>query len=222
MQTKLSTTTLLKANRVARLGLTSIFGAALVFLNVHCTSFHGVGDYRPDARSGSSTDSNPEVVSNGTAPSVSWNGERRDVAAASPNFEWPVEDARMSRGFMYGHKAHWGLDLANRKGTPIHSADDGVVIYTGTGFRGYGKLVVVEHNSEWATLYGHLSKINVREGQKVARGEVLGGMGTTGHSSGNHLHFEIRHHRQPVNPLAYLPDSHSVAMSRRDNPSRPN
>lgn len=112
----------------------------------------------------------------------------------------------MSRGFLYGSRAHWGLDLANHRGTPILSAEEGTVIYTGTGFRGYGKLVVIEHNDEWATLYAHLDKITVKEGQVVRKGQRLGGMGRTGRSSGVHLHFEIRYRRQPVNPLAYLPD----------------
>jgi murein DD-endopeptidase MepM/ murein hydrolase activator NlpD len=144
-------------------------------------------------------------------PKLSWSGERLETSEEpkpqAPKFDWPVDEARMTRGFLNAGRGHWGLDLANRKGTPILAAADGVVIYTGKGFRGYGKLVVIEHNDEWATLYAHLDRIHVREGQKITRGDKLGAMGRTGRASGVHLHFEIRHHRQPVNPLALLPET---------------
>ena len=186
-------------------------GAVFILLNANCTTFRGLGEFQPrqdsvdSARSGVNSDS----------PNIMLNGERRSSGSTEPpSFEWPVYDARMSRGFIYGTKAHWGLDLANRRGTPILASEDGVVIYTGSGFRGYGKLVVVEHGAEWATLYAHLDKITVKEGQRIGKGEILGKMGRTGRSSGVHLHFEVRYRRQPVNPLAYLPDLHSLADSR--------
>ncbi len=121
-------------------------------------------------------------------------------------FDWPVDDARLTQQFDTSKKRpHWGVDLASSKGTSILASEKGYVIYTGKGFRGYGNLIVVEHSPEWATLYSHLQKILVKEGQFVQQGEKIGTMGRTGRASGVHLHFEIRHNRQPVNPQAYLP-----------------
>jgi murein DD-endopeptidase MepM/ murein hydrolase activator NlpD len=145
-------------------------------------------------------------------PKLIWSGERTESFEESPHqtiqFDWPVDEARMTRGFLTtGRRGHWGLDLANKRGTPILAAADGVVVYVGKGFRGYGKLVVIEHSDEWASLYAHLDKIHVKEGQTIARGEMLGSMGRTGRATGVHLHFEIRHHRQPINPLALLPET---------------
>ena len=151
------------------------------------------------------------------AGGVSWRAARRtDSAFSEVNFDWPVDRARLTQGFQVGKKVHWGVDLAGPKGTPILAAERGVVVYTGSGFRGYGKLVVVEHGTEWATLYSHLSKISVKEGQTVQQGQVLGGMGRTGRASGVHLHFEIRKNRQPVNPLALLPQDVSALATIRN------
>ncbi len=149
------------------------------------------------------------------AGGVSWRAARRtDVATSEVNFDWPVDRARLTQGFQVGKKVHWGVDLAGAKGSPILAAERGIVVYTGSGFRGYGKLIVVEHGTEWATLYSHLSKISVKEGQTVQQGQVIGGMGRTGRASGVHLHFEIRQNRQPVNPLALLPQDAGSLASR--------
>lgn len=150
------------------------------------------------------------------AGGVSWRAARRtDPVYSEVNFDWPVDRARLTQGFQVGKKVHFGVDLAGSKGTPILAAERGIVVYTGSGFRGYGKLVVIEHGTEWATLYSHLSKISVKEGQTVQQGQVIGGMGRTGRASGVHLHFEIRKNRQPVNPLALLPqDVTSLAATR--------
>lgn len=155
----------------------------------------------------------PEVASEDTdvgektAPPFATRG-RRDLESPTGDlrFDWPVDRARLSRGFIPNGRGHWGLDLANTRGTPILAAEDGVVVYTGRGFKGYGNLVVIEHNEEWATLYSHLHKITAKEGQVVKRGQKIGTMGRTGRATGVHLHFEIRQNRIPINPLALLPD----------------
>lgn len=137
-------------------------------------------------------------------------------------FQWPVDQARMSRGFNPKlRKPHWGIDLAAPKGTPILAAHDGVVIYTGREFRGFGKMVMIEGGKGWATLYAHFSKITAREGQRVRRGDVIGEMGRTGHATGNHLHFELRSEQGPVDPLDYLPNGSAVAKLTSKQ-SRPN
>lgn len=173
--------------------------AVLVFAT-SCTTFRGPGPFSPG-------DDEGEEEAAVQGPTLSLRGERRVIRSNdSVQFDWPVDEARMTRGYLLGKKSHWGLDLANKKGTSILAAERGVVIYTGKGFRGYGNLIVIEHNEEWATLYSHLDKITIEEGATVERGQPIGTMGRTGRASGVHLHFEIRQNRQPVNPLLYLPE----------------
>ena len=131
-------------------------------------------------------------------------------------FDWPVYEARMTRG--YFHKAkkrrgrpHWGIDLASHKGTPILAAHDGLVIYVGREFRGFGRLIMVEGRNGFATLYAHLSRSRVRVGERVKQGQKIGDMGNTGRSTGVHLHFEIRRRSGPIDPLQYLPGGAKVA-----------
>lgn len=126
-----------------------------------------------------------------------------------PFFDWPVVEARMSRGFLpkvtrKRKRPHKGIDLAAQRGTAVMASHDGIVIYTGKEFKGYGKMLMIEKDG-WATLYGHLDKIIVYEGQKVKQGDVVGALGNTGRSSGPHLHFEIRKADGPIDPLPYLP-----------------
>jgi murein DD-endopeptidase MepM/ murein hydrolase activator NlpD len=137
---------------------------------------------------------------------------RSSMQSHSGLFQWPVDSARLSRGFRAsGRKPHWGIDLAAPKGTPILAAHDGIVIYTGREFRGFGKMVMIEGGKGWATLYAHFSKITAREGQRVLAGDKIGEMGRTGHATGNHLHFEVRKENGPVDPLDYLPNGATVA-----------
>lgn len=121
-------------------------------------------------------------------------------------FDWPVDRARLSRGFKTStRRPHLGIDLAGPRKTPLFSSHGGVVIYTGRDFRGFGKMILIESGTGWATLYAHLDEILVSEGQKVRLGETIGLMGNTGRSTGPHLHFEIRKDKGPVDPLLYLP-----------------
>lgn len=149
-----------------------------------------------------------------------------------PLFDWPVWEARMSRGFMprvkrKGRRAsrpHKGIDLAAQRGVPVMASTDGVVIYTGKDFNGFGKMIMIEtvgENTGYATLYAHLDKIVVYDGQKVTQGEVIGALGNTGRSSGPHLHFEIRKSDGiPVDPLPYLPAGKDLTNDV-DDPSAP-
>src|SRR2546430_11762619 len=99
---------------------------------------------------------------------------------------------------------HTGLDLAS-KNTRIGAAADGVVAVTGYGMTGYGNYVIIVHGGGLVTLYGHLSSIGVTVGQKVTQGQQIGVEGTTGNSTGVHLHFEVRLNSTPVDPSPYLP-----------------
>lgn len=120
----------------------------------------------------------------------------------SGQFSWPVAGTFTSGfGFRWG-RMHEGIDIAAPTGRPIGSAAAGTVIVAGWS-GGYGNLVVVSHGSI-ATAYGHMSQISVSNGQQVSRGTVLGAVGSTGHSTGPHLHFEVRVNGSPQNPLNYL------------------
>jgi murein DD-endopeptidase MepM/ murein hydrolase activator NlpD len=100
---------------------------------------------------------------------------------------------------------HHGIDLYIRLGDPIYAADRGVVVFAGWSDWGYGNLVVVDHGNGWQTVYGHFNSVSVFCGAIVNRGDILGAGGTTGHSTGPHLHFEMIYNGVRVNPHDYLP-----------------
>ena len=104
---------------------------------------------------------------------------------------------------------HAGVDLAAPRGTPIFATADGVVTEAGRE-SGYGNVVRVQHELGFETVYAHLSSISVRPGQLLSRGEKIGGMGSTGRSTGSHLHYEVRVNGKPVNPMIYLEASKDV------------
>lgn len=99
--------------------------------------------------------------------------------------------------------AHMGMDIAAPNGTPIKAAADGTVKFAGT-MGGYGNLVIISHGNDVETYYGHCSKIYVTKGQEVTAGDEIAAVGSTGYSTGNHLHFEIRKDGSQVNPQKYL------------------
>ncbi len=100
-------------------------------------------------------------------------------------------------------KMHEGYDIANKIGTPIHAAADGIVVFAGIE-SGYGNMITVDHGYGISTNYAHLSAILVHEGDRVSRGQKIGLMGSTGRSIGSHLHYEVRINRIPVDPSNYI------------------
>ncbi|MFT3972971.1 MAG: DUF5930 domain-containing protein [Amaricoccus sp.] len=102
-----------------------------------------------------------------------------------------------------GRRMHAGVDMAGPRGTPVYSTADGVVI-AAERESGYGNVVKIRHDFGLETVYGHLSRIRVAIGQQVSRGVQIGDMGSTGRSTGSHLHYEVRVNDQPVNPMSYL------------------
>ena len=98
---------------------------------------------------------------------------------------------------------HAGTDFGAEQGSPILAAETGVVLFAGW-YGGYGNAVILEHGDGLTTLYGHASRLNVREGQTVKKGDVIAAVGTTGLSTGPHLHFEVRRNGKPVDPMAFL------------------
>jgi len=99
---------------------------------------------------------------------------------------------------------HYGIDIANRAGTPVTATMSGVVADIGDRPMGFGKYVIIRHNYGFQSLYAHLDRITVWEGQRVQQGTKIGEMGNTGRSTGPHLHFSIYKNNSPVNPLNYL------------------
>jgi murein DD-endopeptidase MepM/ murein hydrolase activator NlpD len=118
----------------------------------------------------------------------------------SGHFTWPLH-GWLTQGYRYDHRA---IDLAAPVGTLVAAADRGVVLRAGWNNQGYGNFVVVDHNIDYVTLYAHLSEIFVKEGEVVAQGHLLGQVGSTGNSTGPHLHFEIRDFGRLTNPLELL------------------
>lgn len=140
----------------------------------------------------------------------------KEVHTSGFYYDWPVDRARFTRGFIPKRpRPHLGVDLAGPKGTPILSAQKGIVIYAGRDFRGFGKMILIEASNGWASLYAHLDKIKVKEGDSVDQGDLIGTMGNTGRTTGTHLHFEIRKNKLPVDPLLYLPQGHKVAKLKK-------
>lgn len=112
---------------------------------------------------------------------------------------YPLSGYTVIRGFSSYHS---GIDLAKSSGSPVMAAGSGTVIFAGWSDWGYGNAIVIAHTPDLWTLYGHLSRINVTCGQFVARASVIGAVGSTGNSTGPHLHFETRIGGDPVNPMS--------------------
>ncbi|RKF17280.1 M23 family peptidase [Roseovarius spongiae] len=133
------------------------------------------------------------------------------IAAQKAPFAMPVKSAfRHTSGFgkRWG-RMHSGTDLAAPQGTPIYATADGVVTYAGWQ-SGYGRLVKVQHAFGIETRYAHQSKIRVKKGQRVSRGDRIGDMGSTGRSTGTHLHYEIRVDGKAINPMIYIKAARDV------------
>ena len=120
-------------------------------------------------------------------------------------FVWPANKHYLS-GFDYSPSTnHWGIDIAGNEGEGVYATDAGVVVYAGWNNYGYGNMIMIDHGNNFQSLYAHMSAFNVGCGQSVGQGEVIGAIGTTGRSSGPHLHFEIRAISSFVNPWDVLP-----------------
>ena len=131
------------------------------------------------------------------------------VIRGTGRFVFPA-NGRISSGFgnrrhpILGYsRFHAGIDFAASQGTPIYAADSGRVIFSGW-YGGYGQTVIVDHGGGLSTLYAHASRLLVSEGQAVQQGQTIAAVGSTGLSTGPHLHFEVRQNGNPVNPAGYL------------------
>jgi murein DD-endopeptidase MepM/ murein hydrolase activator NlpD len=126
-------------------------------------------------------------------------------AVGMGSFVWPTTNHWLS-GFNYSPDTnHPAIDIAGQLGNPVFAADNGVIVYAGWNNWGYGNVVVIDHGNGWQTLYAHLSYYGVGCGLSVNQGDVIGSIGSTGNSSGPHLHFEMMYQGSKVNPFDFLP-----------------
>ncbi|MBT6842534.1 MAG: peptidoglycan DD-metalloendopeptidase family protein [Candidatus Melainabacteria bacterium] len=139
-------------------------------------------------------------------------GSKLDNPDATGSFTYPVK-ARITSPYgprrhpIFGIRSmHSGIDLAAPRGTSIKASEGGLVIYAGW-YGGYGRVVIVDHSKGYTTLYAHLDKIDVKVGERIKQGKVVGREGATGYATGPHLHFEVRSKGKPQNPTLYLQDA---------------
>lgn len=138
---------------------------------------------------------------------------KQDMLASIPSIQ-PVANEDLTRtagGFGWRihpihkiNKFHAGMDFTAKVGTPIHATGDGKVIFAEYATNGYGMHVIIDHGYDYQTLYAHMSKIDVKKGQQVKRGDELGLIGNTGLSSGPHLHYEVHKGGEPVDPVNFF------------------
>ena len=147
------------------------------------------------------------------------NGIITNLNSLNGKMMWPV-DGKISSPFgkWRGKHKHEGIDIPMPLGTPIRAARNGVVARTGNnstmGFRGYGNFVMLDHGGNVKTFYAHCSKVAVAEGQRVMQGQIIGYVGSTGRSTANHLHFEVRINDAKVNPVPYLGGNAQLASRK--------
>jgi murein DD-endopeptidase MepM/ murein hydrolase activator NlpD len=137
---------------------------------------------------------------------------KEKLLAAIPAIQ-PVKNedlTRMASGygwrsdpFTKARKRHWGMDFSSPVGTPVYASGDGVVERADQDAAGYGKHITINHGFGYVSLYAHLSKYNVRKGQKIRRGDLIGFVGNTGRSQGPHLHYEISKNGTKINPINF-------------------
>lgn len=121
----------------------------------------------------------------------------QETKSAGAGFTWPTTTKHLSQYFKGGHT---GVDIDNRSRPSVFASQDGTVEFTGW-LGGYGNLIIVNHGAGLTTYYAHLDKFYVSAGQKVGKGAAIGKMGSTGRSTGPHLHFEVRRFGKPINPM---------------------
>lgn len=133
------------------------------------------------------------------------------VGRITSSFGYRFSPVRVRNG-RHAQQFHEGVDIANSPDTPIVATADGVVRYSGWS-SGYGMMVLVDHGLSFSTAYGHTSKVTVKVGDRVERGQLIAYMGTTGRSTGHHLHYEVWRHGKPTNPMKYLRGSPGIPVA---------
>lgn len=130
-------------------------------------------------------------------------GSVYEGAVGTGSFVWPTTDHTIS-GNQYNPDVHPAIDIGGQIGNPVYAADTGVVVYAGWSDFGYGYLLVIDHGNGWQSAYAHLNSVGASCGQSVIRGGLVATLGSTGNSTGPHLHFELVFNGVKVNPLEYV------------------
>lgn len=143
------------------------------------------------------------AVAGQDTPSTSERSQRSFVPADEIAWQWP-SDGELQGAFGDSGSITAGIDIGGQKGQPVRAAGSGIVVYAGSGVRGYGKLILLKHNDEYLSAYAHNDSLNVTENDVVEAGEVIAAMGDTDADSVK-LHFEVRRNGQPQDPLEFLP-----------------
>lgn len=143
-----------------------------------------------------STGSKTAAAAKSAAP-----GSRR--AASGVPWEWPL-DGRLVQGYLQGDRTHQGIRIGGRAGEQVRAAADGKVVYSGSGLKGYGNLIIVKHNKKYLSAYGFNRRLYVKEGDNVSRGQAIAEVGQ-GPEGAYLLHFEVRRDGTAVDPILYLP-----------------
>ncbi len=139
----------------------------------------------------------------------SYNYSDSKLILRNSNFIWPVPSSRKISskfGKRWGKK-HEGIDIPAKRGTHILAIGDGITVYSGAGLGGYGNITVISHPNGLFSVYAHAQKNFTRKGQRVHRGQVIAKVGSTGRSTGPHLHFEIRLDSRAINPQVLISSS---------------
>lgn len=130
------------------------------------------------------------------------------LPAYKGGYRWPLGAGIVSSEFgRRWHRPHEGIDIAADEGEPVYASAAGEVLYADSRMRGYGNVVILRHDSQMTTLYAHNEALKVHLGDKVEQGQVIALLGSTGHSTGPHIHFEMRRSHVPLNPRGVLPRS---------------
>lgn len=151
------------------------------------------------ASSGTATAQRPAVRPTQSAPQAP-----ATPPVSSPfRWQWPTAGQIVGR-YVANDPTKQGVDIAGTAGQAVNAAADGVVVYSGAGLVGYGELIIVKHDEQWLTAYGHNRTRKVNEGERVRAGQQIAELGRTG-AARDMLHFEIRYNGKPVDPMSYLP-----------------
>lgn len=142
--------------------------------------------------------------------------QRQRLQAKTRVWRWPTNEVRVTSHFgSRNGDYHDGIDLKASSGTKVYAAADGKVIYSGSKISGYGRMIVLRHEGKLSTIYAHNSKLYVKSGQRIRRGQLIALSGNTGRSSGPHVHFEIQEGVTAINPILLLPSPTVVNEANR-------
>ncbi len=147
----------------------------------------------------------PEKSSKKSSQTVSKQSSGVKRPAVSVPLIWPIRGTITRKFNQSGRRRHDGIDIAAPKGTTIHAAADGKVIFSDWGPGGYGRLVIVQHSADVVTVYAHNERNLVKSNQRVRKGQAIATVGRSGRATGYHLHFEVRRKTVPQPPFAFLP-----------------